>query len=74
MHRYFDAFVYVANWGSRRMMFRIPRRFLDAKAAAAYCDGEALSLAAKKSTSCSNSRPRMRGTTSGPRGRAGCPR
>ena len=25
MDRYFDAFVYVANWGTRRLMFRIPR-------------------------------------------------
>ncbi len=48
MDRYFDAFVYVANWGTHRLMFRIPRRFLDAEAASAYCDGEALSLEAKK--------------------------
>lgn len=48
MDRYFDAFVYVANWGTHRLMFRIPRRFLDAEAATAYCDGEALSLKAKK--------------------------
>jgi hypothetical protein len=33
MDRYFDAFVYVANWGTHRLMFRIPRRFLDAEAA-----------------------------------------
>ena len=48
MDRYFDAFVYVANWGTHRLMFHIPRRFLDAEAATAYCDGEALSLKAKK--------------------------
>jgi hypothetical protein len=48
MDRYFDAFVYVANWGTHRLMFRIPRRFLDVEAATAYCDGEALSLKAKK--------------------------
>ena len=48
MDRYFDAFVYVANWGTHRLMFRIPRRFLDAEAASAYCDGEVLSLKAKK--------------------------
>ncbi len=48
MDRYFDAFLYVANWGTHRLMFRIPRRFLDAEAASAYCDGEALSLTAKK--------------------------
>ena len=48
MDRYFDAFLYVANWGTHRLMFRIPRRFLDAEAASAYCDDEALSLKAKK--------------------------
>ena len=48
MDRYFDAFVYVANWGTHRLMFRIPRRFLDTEAASAYCDGEVLSLKAKK--------------------------
>src|SRR5512135_909561 len=48
MDRYFDAFVYVANWGTHRLMFRIPRRFLDAEAASTYCDGETLSLQAKK--------------------------
>lgn len=45
---YFDAFVYVANWGTRRLMFRIPRAFLDAETASAYCDGEGLSLKAGK--------------------------
>ena len=35
MDRYFDAFVYVANWGTHRLMFRIPRRVLDVEAASA---------------------------------------
>src|SRR5438874_7058948 len=48
MERYFDAFVYVANWGTHRLMFRIPRRFLDVEAASAYCDGEILSLKSRK--------------------------
>jgi hypothetical protein len=48
MDRYFDAFVYVANWGTRRLMFRLPKRFLDAETASAYCDGEGLSLKAGK--------------------------
>jgi hypothetical protein len=29
MMRYFDAFVYVANWGTHRFMVRLPRRLLD---------------------------------------------
>ncbi len=38
MDRYFDAFVYVANWGTRRLMFRIPRNFFDVEGVSAYCD------------------------------------
>jgi hypothetical protein len=37
MDRYFDAFVYVANWGTRRLIFRIPRSLLDPKIVEAYC-------------------------------------
>ncbi len=51
MNRYFDAFVYVANWGTRQLMFRIPRRFLDVETAEAYCidtDENRLSLKAHK--------------------------
>jgi hypothetical protein len=42
--RYFDAFVYVANWGTHQLMFRIPRDALDLDRVKAYCDGEFLSL------------------------------
>ena len=48
MDRYFDAFVYVANWGTHRLMFRIPRKFLDVEAASAYCDDEVLTLEVKE--------------------------
>ena len=48
MHRYFDAFIYVANWGTHRLMFRLPRRLLDVRAADVYCDEESLTLDAKK--------------------------
>jgi len=30
MERYFGAFLYLANWGTRRLMFRLPRTLLDA--------------------------------------------
>jgi hypothetical protein len=33
MERYFDAFLYLANWGTRHLMFRLPREALDAKTA-----------------------------------------
>jgi hypothetical protein len=36
MERYFDAFCYLANWGTRRLMFRFPHAFLDAEAASRY--------------------------------------
>jgi hypothetical protein len=48
MSRYFDAFVYVANWGTRRLMFRIPSRLFDLDKAVAHCDDQALKLVEKK--------------------------
>jgi hypothetical protein len=29
MERYFDAFLYFANWGTHELMLRLPRRLLD---------------------------------------------
>jgi hypothetical protein len=37
MEQYFDAFLYFANWGSRRFMLRLPKKLLDPKTAASYC-------------------------------------
>ncbi len=48
MDRYFDAFLYVANWGTHQLMFRIPAAFLDAKLVSTYCDDETLSIEASK--------------------------
>jgi len=31
MTGYFDAMVYVSNWGSRRLMFRLPAALMDSK-------------------------------------------
>lgn len=42
--RYFDAHIYAANWGSRRLMMRFPQGALDEKAIDPYCDGEHISL------------------------------
>ena len=44
MERYFDAFLYLANWGTRRLMLRFPRRLLDPKTAAAFCVGDSASI------------------------------
>lgn len=40
MERYFDAHLYLANWGSRRLMLRLPKGALDLAAAARYCVGD----------------------------------
>jgi len=37
MAKYFDAFLYLANWGTRRLMFRVPRSALDTGYAEQYC-------------------------------------
>jgi hypothetical protein len=43
MERYFDAFLYVANWGTRELMLRLPAGALDAAAAEWYCPGDSAS-------------------------------
>ncbi len=42
--RYFDAFLYLANWGTRQVMFRLPRGVLDPEAAGQYCGTDTASL------------------------------
>jgi len=44
MERYFDAFLYLANFGTGRLMFRLPRSLLDAEAAKRYCHTDAASV------------------------------
>ncbi|MEV0398090.1 hypothetical protein [Polymorphospora rubra] len=40
IERYFDAHLYLANWGTRRIMLRLPRASLDPGTAAKFCVGE----------------------------------
>ncbi|GGN76981.1 hypothetical protein GCM10010112_49620 [Actinoplanes lobatus] len=40
MERYFDAHLYLANWGTRRIMLRLPRAALAPETAEAFCVGE----------------------------------
>ena len=40
MEKYFDAFLYVANWGTRVLKLRLPSRLLDLETAQLYCSGE----------------------------------
>jgi hypothetical protein len=36
--KYFDAHIYITNWGTRHLAFRFPRRLLDVRAIESYCD------------------------------------
>ena len=41
MERYYDAHLYFANWGTHRVMLRLPRTLLDPEIAGQYCvDGQ----------------------------------
>ena len=40
VERYFDAHLYLANWGTRRVMFRLPQSLLALDSAEEYCAGE----------------------------------
>ncbi|MDG4803240.1 hypothetical protein [Micromonospora sp. WMMD980] len=43
MERYFDAHLYLANWGTRRLMLRLPAHVLDRDIVAQYCHGDSAS-------------------------------
>lgn len=47
VEKYFDAFLYVANWGTHILKLRPPARLLDSKAARLYCVGEHASVREK---------------------------
>jgi hypothetical protein len=40
MEKYFDAFLYLANWGTRVFKVRLPSRLLDPRTARDYCNGD----------------------------------
>jgi len=40
MERYYDAHLYVANWGTHRVMFRLPCSLLDPDVVEDYCVGD----------------------------------
>ncbi len=44
MEKWFDLFIYWANWGTRTVMLRAPRRYLDPKALAAYAIDDTVDL------------------------------
>jgi hypothetical protein len=43
MERYYDAHLYVANWGTHRVMFRLPCDLLDPDVVKDYCVGDQVS-------------------------------
>jgi hypothetical protein len=47
MERYFDAFLYLANWGTHELMLRLPRHLLVVSTAERYCLGESASARGK---------------------------
>ena len=47
MERYFDAFLYFANWGTRTLMLRLPAKLFDSRAARDYCDGNRVAIRTK---------------------------
>ena len=40
VEKYFDVFLYVANWGTRRFMLKVPRNLVDVDLVNKYCAGE----------------------------------
>jgi hypothetical protein len=80
MQRFYDAHLYLANWGSHRIMLRLPRTLLDPKIAGQYCVDGQVSMsttrdhvirssfhiaAGRNQNQCSEPRKRV---TPGPRG------
>ncbi|AYA23414.1 hypothetical protein C6369_001875 [Rhodococcus rhodochrous] len=44
MERYYDAHLYLTNWGTHRVMIRLPRSLLDIDAARDYCVGDQVTV------------------------------
>lgn len=42
--KYFDAHLYMANWGTRRLLFRFPKALIDPQAVEPYCRDNFLTL------------------------------
>jgi len=42
--KYFDAFVYVANWGTHWLMLKVPRNLVDTDLLKKYCPGESVRI------------------------------
>src|ERR1039457_1807408 len=47
MEKYFDGFVYLANWGTHEFQLALPANLLSAETARLYCSGESASVREK---------------------------
>jgi hypothetical protein len=47
MEKYFDAFLYLANWGTHLLKLRLPARLLDVTTARRYCAADCASVVKK---------------------------
>jgi hypothetical protein len=46
--KYFDAFLYVANWGTHWFMLKVPRKLVDVDLVRRYCPGESARIHEKE--------------------------
>ncbi|XCN72430.1 MAG: hypothetical protein Q3M24_19370 [Candidatus Electrothrix aestuarii] len=44
VEKYFDAFLYVTNWGTHQLLLRIPRKLIDLDLASKYCIGDSWTI------------------------------
>ena len=71
IEKYFDAFLYLASWGTRRLMLRVPRMLLGPEKTMAFEAGIASPVAIEATTSSCRSAPKRKTTTNGRRARVG---
>jgi hypothetical protein len=50
LEKCFDAMLYLANWGTKRLMFRFPRALVNAEALAPYCFSDSISTTVTKNS------------------------
>lgn len=48
LQKYFDAMLYLTNWRTKQLAFRLPRALVDAKALSAYCYQDLISTSVTK--------------------------
>lgn len=74
MERYFDAHLYFSNWGTRRLMLRLPKARIDLKVLKPYSAGTPRASRASTSTYYSTSAAILRNPSMTSRARAHLPR